>query len=156
VLGAALVAAPLVAFTSGDGARRAAREPARELARERTTWDSVYSVAQATRGQEVYAATCQACHLASLSGADQVPALAGGTFIGKWDGLTLGALHDRVRRTMPPSAPGSYARQDITDVIAYLLRENEYPAGLRALASDAESLAAIRITAVRAARSATP
>jgi mono/diheme cytochrome c family protein len=117
---------------------------------DRTTWDSVYTEAQAVRGQAFYAATCQACHLASLSGADQVPALAGGAFVGKWDGLTLGSLHDRVRRTMPPSAPGSYARKDITDVIAYLLRENEFPAGKRELSGEADSLAAIRITASRA------
>ena len=116
---------------------------------DRTTWDSVYTEAQAVRGQVFYAATCEACHLASLSGADQVPALAGGAFIGKWDGLTLGSLHDRVRRTMPPAAPGSYARNDITDVIAYLLRENEFPAGKRELIGEADSLAAIRIAATR-------
>jgi cytochrome c5 len=123
---------------------------------DRTTWDSVYTDAQAVRGQVFYAATCQACHLASLSGADQVPALAGGAFVGKWDGLTLGALHDRVRRTMPPSAPGTYARGDITDVIAYLLRENEFPAGMRELSSEADSLAAIRIAAARAPSFAGP
>ena len=116
---------------------------------DRTTWDSVYTESQAARGQVFYAATCEACHLASLSGADQVPALAGGAFIGKWDGLTLGSLHDRVRRTMPPTAPGTYARNDITDVIAYLLRENEFPAGMRELSGEPDSLAAIKIAITR-------
>lgn len=116
---------------------------------ERTTWDSVYSDVQAVRGEGVYIATCSACHLASLSGADQVPALAGSTFIGKWDGLTLGELHDRIRRTMPPSDPGSYARRDVTDVIAYLLRENEFPAGKAELSGDAAALNDIRIAATR-------
>jgi mono/diheme cytochrome c family protein len=133
-----------------------AHAPTVAVVADRTTWDSVYTEAQAVRGQAFYAATCQACHLASLSGADQVPALAGGAFVGKWDGLTLGALHDRVRRTMPPSAPGTYARNDITDVIAYLLRENEFPAGKSELASEVDSLAAIRITTARASSSHAP
>lgn len=117
--------------------------------RDRTTWDSVYTPEQAVRGQGVYAATCARCHQESLSGADEAPALAGGTFLSKWSGLSVGELHDRVRITMPPSDPGTYGRQQISDVLAYLLSVNGFPAGKAELPVAAAALQEIRIEATR-------
>lgn len=117
--------------------------------RDRTTWDSVYTPEQAARGQAAYDATCARCHQESLGGADAAPALAGGTFLSKWSGLTVGALHDRVRITMPPSDPGTYGRQQISDVLAYLLTVNGFPAGKAELPVEAAALQEIRIEATR-------
>lgn len=116
---------------------------------DRTTWDSVFTPEQATRGEAAYAATCSRCHQESLGGADQAPALAGGTFLSKWSGLTLGELHDRVRITMPPGEPGTYGRQHISDVLAYMLSVNGFPAGRTELPVAAEALHTIRIEATR-------
>ncbi len=116
---------------------------------DRTTWDSVFTPEQAARGQTAYAATCARCHQESLSGADESPALAGGTFLSKWSGLTLGDLHDRVRVTMPPSDPGTYGRQHISDVLAYVLSVNGFPAGRAELPVAGAALQVIRIEAAR-------
>lgn len=116
---------------------------------DRTTWDSVYTRDQAARGQVAYAATCSRCHQESLGGADESPALAGGTFLSKWSGLTISELHDRVRTTMPPDDPGTYGRQQISDVLAYVLSANGFPSGRVELPVVAAELQAIRIEATR-------
>ncbi|MEP6833893.1 MAG: cytochrome c [Gemmatimonas sp.] len=109
----------------------------------RTTWDSVYSGDQATRGESTYAKTCSRCHKAALGGADEAPALTGGAFMGSWNGQTLHDLHDRIRTTMPTDTPGTYSRQDIADVIAYVLKFNQFPAGKTELPSAEEELKTI-------------
>ena len=125
------------------------REALAALPADRTTWDSVFTVEQAARGEIAYEATCAKCHQQSLSGADAAPALAGGTFLGNWNGLSIAELHDRVRQTMPPADPGKYGRQHVTDVIAYMLSVNGFPAGRAELPVEAASLQGIRILATR-------
>ena len=138
----------VIASVSVIAARRAA-PPVASPARDRTTWDSVFTSEQAARGEAAYAATCSRCHQESLGGADQAPALAGGTFLSKWSGLTLSDLHDRVRITMPPSEPGTYGREHISDVLAYMLSVNGFPAGRSELPVAAAALQTIRIEATR-------
>ena len=46
-----------------------------------------------------------------------------------WDGLTVGDLAERVRVSMPLNSPGSLSRQQTADVVAYMLRFNQFPAG---------------------------
>ena len=116
---------------------------------DRTVWDSVFTAEQAARGEVGYEQTCARCHQSSLGGADEAPALAGATFLGKWNGLTLGDLHDRVRKTMPPREPGIYGRQLVTDVIAYMLSVNEFPSGKVELPVEPMSLQGIRVQATR-------
>lgn len=113
-------------------------------ARARTTWDSVFTAEQATRGQTAYNQTCARCHQPALGGADESPALTGSTFLGGWNGQTLGDLHARVRTTMPPDDPGSYGRQHIADVIAYVLSVNGFPAGRAELPADDDLLKGIQ------------
>lgn len=136
IAASALAAAPLYA------ARTRMRTTARVTMGSipRTTWDSVYTAEQAARGQDTYARTCSRCHQATLGGADQSPPLTGGAFLSSWNGQTLGDLHDRVRTSMPTDDPGTYRRQDISDVIAYVLRFNGYPAGKDELSADDAAL----------------
>lgn len=115
----------------------------------RTTWDSVYTVEQAARGETTYAKTCSRCHQASLGGADEAPALTGGAFMGSWNGQTLHDLHDRVRTTMPTDTPGTYRRQDISDVIAYMLSYNRFPAGKTELPVGEEELKQIQFVSTK-------
>jgi mono/diheme cytochrome c family protein len=109
----------------------------------------VFTVEQASRGQTAYAQSCSKCHQPLLGGADDSPALTGASFLGSWDGQTLGELHNRIRTSMPPDDPGSYGRQHITDVIAYLLSVNGFPAGKALLPIEQEALQEVRIVAVR-------
>jgi mono/diheme cytochrome c family protein len=106
----------------------------------RTVWDSVYSPSQAARGDSTYAKTCARCHGASLTGGDESPPLTGGGFLGNWNGLPLSDLQTRIKTTMPTDSVGIYDRRIITDVIAFLLKANGFPAGQTALPSDVEPL----------------
>ena len=115
----------------------------------RTVWDSVYTVDQAARGQVSYTRTCSRCHQPSLGGADDSPPLVGGGFLGNWGGQTLYAVHDRIRTSMPTDDPGTYKRELITDVLAYMLKVNGFPAGQRELPTEADSLKAILLQTSR-------
>jgi S-disulfanyl-L-cysteine oxidoreductase SoxD len=106
----------------------------------RTVWDSVYTLAQAARGETLYVKSCARCHQASLAGADESPALTGGGFLGNWNGLPLSDLQTRIRTTMPTDTVGIYDRKLVTDVIAYLLKANGFPAGASDLPKDTEPL----------------
>lgn len=115
----------------------------------RTVWDSVYTQAQAGRGETAYAKTCARCHGASLSGGDESPALTGGNFLGNWNGLPLSDLQKRIKTTMPSDSVGIYDRKLVTDVMAFLLKANGFPAGQAELSVDADSLAQILVKTSR-------
>jgi S-disulfanyl-L-cysteine oxidoreductase SoxD len=117
---------------------------------ERTVWDSVYSPSQATRGETAYVKSCARCHGASLSGGDQATPLAGSAFLGNWNGLPLSDLQRRIRTTMPSDSVGIYDRQLVTDVIAYLLKANGFPAGGVDLPTDLDALSGIVVRTSRA------
>jgi mono/diheme cytochrome c family protein len=115
----------------------------------RTVWDSVYSTAQAARGETAYVNSCARCHGASLAGADQSPPLVGGAFLGNWNGLPLSDLHTRIKTTMPSDSVGILERQVVTDVIAYLLKANAFPEGARELPAEVDSLKDILLQSSR-------
>ena len=96
----------------------------------------VFNSAQAKRGQTKYTEVCSACHLADLSGSDQAPALAGASFLGNWDGLTVSDLADRIRISMPQDNAGSLSSQQAVDIVAYILQANEFPGGEEELKID--------------------
>ncbi len=112
---------------------------------ERTVWSGVYTEAQAQRGETAYATHCQACHGAQLTGVGEAKPLGGSAFLSSWNGLTVGDLFDRIRSTMPATAPKSLARETYADVLAYLLKFNGFPAGQTDLPGRVEALADIRI-----------
>jgi len=132
----------------GVAARTAPASPSPRGA-GRSVWDSVYTLDQATRGETAYLKTCAKCHQASLAGADESPPLTGGAFLGNWNGQSIGALHDRIRTSMPTDDPGTYDRQLITDVLAYILKVNRFPAGAAELSNMLDSLKEIRIEATK-------
>lgn len=129
----------------------AARRPLTPLAAPRSTtvWDSVYSLAQATRGESAYVKGCARCHGASLGGVDQSPPLTGSGFLGNWNGLPLSDLQDRIRTTMPPDSIGLYDRPFVTDVIAYMLKANGFPAGAGDLSPETERLKTITVQSAK-------
>jgi len=113
-------------------------------AESHSVWDGVYTEEQAKRGEPVYQKECAACHGPMLTGGESAPALAGGAFQANWNGLTLGDLFDRIRKTMPQSAPGRLTRQQNVDVLAFMLSINKFPAGKTELYRQSEMLKEIR------------
>ena len=116
---------------------------------QRTVWDAVYTDAQAKRGAAVYDASCASCHGADLAGADVAPPLSGFEFGSNWDGQTLDALVERIRRSMPQGAPGSLTRQESVDVVAFMLSKGGLPAGPSELGVQADALARINYRALK-------
>jgi len=55
----------------------------------------------------------------------------------------MGALFDRVRLSMPQDKPGSLTRQQVADLLAFILRANKFPAGKDELVRQTDLLNAI-------------
>jgi len=115
----------------------------------RSVWDGVYTEDQANRGRASYGRECAGCHGESLTGADEVPALAGGVFLSNWDGLTVGDLFERIRISMPADRPGKLNREQIADILSYILNFNRFPAGNTELERQTEVLKQIRLEAAK-------
>ncbi len=116
---------------------------------ERSVWDGVYTEEQAKRGESLYEKQCSTCHGDKLAGRESAPPLIGGAFMANWNGLTLGDLFERIRRTMPQDSPGKLSRQQNADVLAYVLNFNKFPAGKTELYRQAEMLKEIRFEAAK-------
>ena len=71
-----------------------------------TIWSSIYSEAQAYRGEQVADTTCIGCHGPKLDGGDSGPKLVGETFLANWSSQSVGELFDWLREAMPAEAPG--------------------------------------------------
>ena len=140
---------PLLAMGFRSGGRSRDRVRAAHHWADKTVWDSVYTTAQAGRGETAYAKTCGRCHGATLGGGDESPALTGGDFLGNWNGLPLSDLQKRVKTTMPSDSVGIYDLQLVTDVMAFILKVNGFPAGQLELPKDADSLKAIMMQTSR-------
>jgi mono/diheme cytochrome c family protein len=109
--------------------------------------DGVYTLAQASQGAQAYAQHCAVCHGASLGGVGEAPALIGAQFISDFDGLTLGDLFERIRTTMPLTNPGALSSDQYSDILAFVLKSNGFPAGPRELYKRSEYLNVIRFDA---------
>lgn len=111
---------------------------------QKTAKDGVYSAAQAKRGEALYNEQCASCHSADLSGGG-APQLAGADFIGFWDKTPVSDLVIKIKDSMPASSPGSLNAQQSTDITAFMLQVNKFPAGSADLPSDPAEQKAITI-----------
>ena len=131
----------LIALSAGLGpttAAQSASEPAR------TVWDGVYSAEQATRGQSQYGTHCANCHADDLSGYQSL--LKGERFMNDYREASLYRLFDKMKTTMPRSAAGSLADGTYLDIMSYVLKANEFPAGASELKP--EDLSSILVTGI--------
>lgn len=115
----------------------------------RSVWDGVFTEDQAKRGQPAYNENCSSCHGDTLSGGEMAPALAGGDFLSNWNGLTVGDLYDRIRTTMPLNRPGKLTREMNADILAYIMKANQFPTGDTELAHQSEVLKQIRFESTK-------
>jgi mono/diheme cytochrome c family protein len=89
------------------------------MAQDKTVNDGVFTEAQAKTGKVVYDSSCKTCHDMRfyrdiLKSYNNQPVL--------W-------LWESILGTMPADNPGSLMLEEYTDVIAYILSENGFPAG---------------------------
>src|SRR5271163_112967 len=84
----------------------------------RSTWDGVYTDAQAKEGATLYSTNCASCHGEMLTGGEEAPPLAGSDFLSNWNGLSASDLFERIRTTMPLSKPQSLSREVNGNIMA--------------------------------------
>jgi len=113
----------------------------------RSTWDGVYTKAQADRGKDLYVHQCLDCHGEDLEGDPENPPLTTPAFVYKWNSLSVGDLFERVHRDMPPDKMGTLTRQKAADLVAFLLSFNKFPSGAQELPPDLQALRQIRFDA---------
>ena len=136
-----ILSAAAVAAVAAQGAAQGAAP--------RSVWDGVYTEEQAGRGERLSAEYCAPCHGETLEGAEAAPALSGQLFNGNWEGVSLGELFDRIRVSMPQDAPGSLSRRQNLDVVAFLLKVGQFPAGDTELVAEGNALAQITFVSYR-------
>jgi cytochrome c553 len=116
--------------------------PAVEAAQKKpSVWDGVYQEEQATRGKH----DCGSCHIHDLSGdtIKDVPPLTGPEFMETWGGKTVKELLEYTNTNMPQGSRGSLPPNTVADIVAYVLKFNEFPAGSEALSADAPKAAGV-------------
>ena len=91
--------------------------------------DGIYTVAQAERGAEQYAARCASCHSTDLRGNSNSPSLRGMAFMFIWEGKSVGELYTKMSAEMPTDQPGGLLANNYADILAFILRTNEFPSG---------------------------
>ena len=119
---------------------RAATAAAQSSSKPRTILDGVYTEVQARRGLEAYDAKCGSCHKPSLDGGAEAMPLRGDHFLQTWREDTLSALFNHMQTRMPRrpvGEPGTLASGTYIDIIAYILKVNEYPVGANELTQGA-------------------
>jgi len=110
---------------------------------KKTTWDGVFTAAQAERGKQNFlAGRCGGCHKLDLTG-ERGPALKGDDFLAHWENGSLATLFDKIRETMPPNGANEVTDDAKADIVAYLLQQNGYPAGKADLRVEPESMGII-------------
>src|SRR5262245_50180744 len=141
VLGSSLVTAAIGAFTAvGSHVAVAAQDM-------KSQWSGVFTVDQAGRGEALYKDKCSACHGDELRGSEMAPGLVDDVFSAKWNDQTLADLFDVIRRTMPQNDPGSLNERQAVDLLAFVLRKANYPAGTQELPRDVAMLKTYRFLA---------
>jgi mono/diheme cytochrome c family protein len=107
-----------------------------------TVWQGVYTEAQATRGQSEYTAHCANCHRDDLGGYNSI--LKGPRFIHNYRESSLNVLFDKTKTTMPRGAAGTLSDKTYIDIVAYMLKANEFPPGAQELRL--EDLSRVQVT----------
>jgi PQQ-dependent dehydrogenase (methanol/ethanol family) len=97
---------------------------------------SVYTEAQAQRGQKGFERYCAECHHLTLKGTGHGPELASPNFLAKWGGRPIGDLYTEISTRMPAGAPHSLSESVYLDITAHVLRVNGALAGAQPLRAD--------------------
>src|ERR1700742_2304626 len=113
---------------------------------------ATYTGEQASQGKTLYAQQCGNCHGKNLSGSEFATPLNGTAFSLNWGGKPADQLFPFIRTRMPPTAVGSLSPDATAALVAYILQVNGAKATDAPFATDATTLAALRVPRNPAAR----
>lgn len=109
---------------------------------------SLFTSAQATRGEASYDHYCLTCHGSQLDNGDfGGPPLRGSYFRGHWGSGDVAARFAFTKNAMPPDNPGSLTDATYADILAYILQYNGYKAGESELPTDPGAQAGLKLGA---------
>lgn len=95
---------------------------------------ALYTDAQASQGASLYASKCAICHGAQLEGGAGPPLTGPNiTTLGEKTHLSVGDMFTYITSNMPLNAPGSLSKDEYVKIMAYILKDNGYPAGSKPL-----------------------
>jgi mono/diheme cytochrome c family protein len=94
---------------------------------KRTILDGTYTAAQAATGKENFVMHCGSCHSDDLNGRS-APALNSAQFIDNWREFGLATFYGYIKENMPRGKE-KLSEQNYTEILAYILEGNGYPAG---------------------------
>jgi outer membrane protein assembly factor BamB len=103
----------------------------------RSAMDGVFTIAQASRGEQHFKQACESCH--------KVAEQTGTTFNAKWGSGTLADLFTAISKTMPQGRPGSLTADAYSSIVAFYLKESGFPAGTAELPADPDALTNVRV-----------
>ena len=95
----------------------------------------VYTAAQADRGQALFRSQCASCHAPNRFTDD--------LFYTSFAGKPMWEMYDVISDTMPEDKPASLKPEEYVDVMAYLLKLNNFPTGNTELPVGKDALSAI-------------
>jgi polar amino acid transport system substrate-binding protein len=96
---------------------------------------ALYTTAQADDGKVKFLTYCAMCHGPNLEGRSG-PSLKGPTFASVKADFNVGDVFSIVANNMPATSPGTLKHDDYTVIMAFLLQQNNYPAGTKELTFD--------------------
>jgi S-disulfanyl-L-cysteine oxidoreductase SoxD len=128
--------------------------PCLAQAPEAKIWTGVFTNEQAERGKANFNIACVRCHGGDLAG-QTAPSLKGPRFMGAWENENLYKFFTKIRDTMPPNFGTPLPDKDKLDVLTYILRTNEFPAGSQELTVEPEVLENVQIVRKGASQSVT-
>lgn len=114
---------------------------ARGPAAQTTTNDGIYSKAQADGAKAQFQKICADCHaftVAARKAPKDLP-LGDEPFLDQWDGRPMSALITLIALTMPNDGSAVVSDAEAVDLVAYILQQNGYPAGSKALTKETAS-----------------
>ena len=121
----------------GDSAQTVrSEEPVMNPSASASTQTGFFTRGQASRGERRFQQLCLECHRTN-----EITRIwfRGAIY------ETAGDLMNVISTTMPEGNPGSLSSREYVDILAFLLRLNDYPAGEEELPSDSSLLENVRI-----------
>jgi mono/diheme cytochrome c family protein len=94
----------------------------------KTVWDGVYTADQAKRGEATFSGNCRKCHSTGFYRTG---------FVERWREEKLTGFFNWISTMMPRDRPGALNQNDYLDIAAYIMSNNDVPAGSQELTIDA-------------------
>jgi mono/diheme cytochrome c family protein len=142
---ASLIGLPILLATAAAQAQQAL--PPQTPAGSTKGASSLFTSAQAARGETSYNTSCGTCHGSHLDdgGRGGGPPLRGPMFQSQWGSSDVAGLFTFTRNSMPPDNPGGLNDSTYADILAYILQSNGYKAGESELPTDPAAQAELKL-----------